>query len=150
MNRTGIACAVGVTLVLGACRQERDEEAGAVGDTARRDTTVETRATGQGMADQMHSHMVVMEGASPDSAKAMLSMHRQMTANMLSEFTRQMREMNMTGDAAWTATADSIRADLTRMPDLSAPELKAMMPAHHARIMRLMEMHDAMMKNMKM
>lgn len=150
MNRLGIACVVGVVLVLGACRQERDEEAGAVGDTARRDTTGGMRGMAGGMMDQMHSHMAVMESASADSAKAMLSMHRQMTANMLSEFTRQMRQMNMTGDAAWTATADSIRADLTRMPDLSAQELKAMMPAHHGRIMRLMEMHEVMMKNMKM
>ena len=150
MNRLGVACAVGVALLFGACGQDSDDDAGTVGDTARRDTTGAMGGMEAGMMGEMHSHMLAMESASPDSAKAMLPMHRQMTANMLSEFNRQMRQMNMTADAAWTATADSIRDDLTRMPELSAQQLKAMMPAHHARVTRLMEMHDTMMRNMKM
>ena len=50
----------------------------------------------------------------------------------------------------WTATNDSVRADLARMPDMSPAELRAMMPDHHRRMMRLMEAHQAMMKNMRM
>jgi hypothetical protein len=72
-----------------------------------------------------------------------------MVANMLSRMNTDMRSMNMPGDAAWNATVDSLRQDLTRMPDLDAAALKSMMPAHHARMMRLMQMHRDMMGEMK-
>ncbi|MGH7469825.1 MAG: hypothetical protein ACRENP_17900, partial [Longimicrobiales bacterium] len=62
---------------------------------------------------------------------------------------REMQSMNMTGDSAWTATSDSVRADLTRMPEMTPAELQAMMPGHHRRMTRLMEAHQAMMKNMR-
>jgi hypothetical protein len=51
----------------------------------------------------------------------------------------------MMPDAQWNATADSLRQDLTRMPEMSAQELEAAMPAHNARMQRLMDMHRAMM-----
>ena len=101
------------------------------------------------MMEDMHSHMRMMEGASADSIKAMMPMHRQMAANMISEINREMREMNMQGDTTWTATVDSVRQDLVRMPELSGAELKRFMPAHHARMMRLMELHRSMMGRMK-
>ena len=103
-----------------------------------------------GMMGQMQSHMRMMETPNGDSLKGMLPMHRQMTANMLSEMNREMRGMNMSGDAAWTATIDSVRQDLVNLPEMSGAELSTFMPAHHRRVMRLMEAHTAMMKNMKM
>ena len=101
-----------------------------------------------GMSPEMQAHMTMMRGASADSMKAMLPTHRQMVANMLSQMNREMQQMNMAADAAWTATVDSLRQDLTRMPDLSGAELTAMMPAHMARATRLADMHQAMMKKM--
>ncbi len=100
--------------------------------------------------DQMMEQMNMMQGLSGDSMKAMVPMHRQMAANMLAQMSREMREMNMTGDTSWTATVDSVRADLMGMPDMSPAELQAMMPEHHRRMQRLMEAHQAMMKNMRM
>ena len=102
------------------------------------------------MMTQMQSHMQMMSTMSADSMKAMLPMHRQMVANMLSQFNSEMKSMNMPADQAWTATIDSVRQDLVHMPEMSAPELKRLMPAHAARMMRLMEMHRSMMAKMKM
>ena len=102
------------------------------------------------MMAAMRSRMQSMHGASGDSLMRMMPMHRQMAANMLSQMNREMRSMNMTGDAAWTATVDSVRRDLANMPDMSAGELGNFMPAHQRRMMRLMDMHQAMMSDMKM
>jgi hypothetical protein len=62
---------------------------------------------------------------------------------------REMRDMNMTGDAAWTATMDSVRQDLVRLPEMRGPELRDFFPAHRTRVMRLVESHRAMMLNMR-
>jgi hypothetical protein len=103
-----------------------------------------------GMMEQMQAHMEMMAGMAPDSMMSMMPMHRQMAANMLAQMNRDMEQMNMPADDAWTATADSLREDLSRMPEMSAQELRDWMPGHHARMTRLMEMHRAMMGNMPM
>jgi hypothetical protein len=97
------------------------------------------------MMRQMESHIQAMQGASGDTMKAMLPMHRQMAANMIAQMNGQMRQMNMQPDPAWNATVDSLRQDLVRMPEMSAPELQSFMPAHTERMQRLMRMHGAMM-----
>ena len=101
------------------------------------------------MMDSMQTHLTMMDSMSADRMKAMLPMHRQMVANMLSRMNSEMRQMNMSPDAAWTATIDSVRRDLTNMPELSGSQLKALMPDHHARVMRLLQSHRAMMGGTK-
>jgi len=105
---------------------------------------------GMTMMADMQTQMDAMMKASPEQMKAMLPMHRQMAANMLAQMNTKMRTMNMPADVAWTATVDSVRQDLVRLPEQSARQLKDAVPAHHARMMRLMQMHGAMMKGMKM
>jgi hypothetical protein len=100
------------------------------------------------MADSMQAAMRTMAAMSPDQMAAMLPMHRQMVGNMLSQMSSDMRLMNMPADAAWTALSDSVRQDLIRLPEMSKTELKEAIPAHHARVTRLMEMHKAMMAKM--
>ena len=97
---------------------------------------------GGGSMAAMQAHLRMMQGASADSMRAMMPMHRQMAANTLAQMNREMRDMNMAGDAAWTATVDSVRQDLARMPEPNAVD----MAAHHARMTRLMEMHQRMMR----
>lgn len=97
------------------------------------------------MMNEMETHLNQMT-ASADTLKVTLPAHRQMVANMLSQFGREMKQMNMKADATWDALSDSVRADLTRMPDLGPDDLKAMMEAHAARVRRLMEKHRGMMK----
>lgn len=101
------------------------------------------------MMDQMQTHLRMLDGASGDSLKAMMAMHRSEVANMISEANGQMRKMNMPAGTAWQATTDSLRQDLVRMPEMSASQLQAFMPGHRARIMRFMEMHRSMMSGMK-
>jgi hypothetical protein len=105
---------------------------------------------GGGMMAEMQAHMRSMQGVGGDSLRAMLPMHRQMAANMIAQMNREMRDMNMAGDGGWTATVDSLRQDLIRMPEMGAPELESFMAAHRARLERLMQMHGAMMGGMKM
>ncbi len=104
---------------------------------------------GAGMMDSMQTRMMMMDTMSADGMKAMLPMHRQMAANMLSQMNSQMQGMNMAADARWKSMADSIRQDLSFMPDMGATELKTMMPAHRGRMTRLMQMHRDMMAKMK-
>ena len=98
--------------------------------------------------DSMHAEMQKMEGMTADQMAAMLPMHRQMAANMVSRMSAEMRSMNMPANPAWTTTTDSVRQDLARLPELSKEQLKQAMPAHHARLMRLMQMHRDMMAKM--
>lgn len=102
-----------------------------------------------GMMDSMETHMRAMTTAGTDQLKAMVPEHRQMVANMISQMNQEMRSMSMPATAAWTATMDSVRQDLIHLPDMSATDLKVMMPAHHARITRLLQMHRDMMGKMK-
>ncbi|HEU0300839.1 MAG TPA: hypothetical protein VFR37_15360 [Longimicrobium sp.] len=101
---------------------------------------------GGGMMEEMQTHMRSMQGAGGDSLRAMLPMHRQMAANMIARMNREMRDMNMAAGAGWTATVDSLRQDLVRMPEMDAEELHAFMLAHEGRLNRLMEMHREMMR----
>jgi hypothetical protein len=61
---------------------------------------------------------------------------------------QQMR--GMTSGPEWDEAVDAVRQDLTRMPEMSADELKAFMPQHQQHVSRLMELHRSMMGNMKM
>lgn len=100
------------------------------------------------MMAQVRAHMDSMGAMDAQRVKDQMPGHRQMIGNMLSEFGREMREMSMPADAAWNALADSVRQDLTTMPELDGAGVQAMMPAHQQRIARLMQMHDGMMKAM--
>jgi len=102
-----------------------------------------------GMMDQMMADMQMMQGMSGDSMIGMLPAYRQMAANMLAQMNREMRDMNMTADEGWNATVDSLRDDLTRMPEMGGTELQQLLPAHHRRMTRLMELHRTMMTNMR-
>lgn len=101
-----------------------------------------------GMPDDMRTHLTAMTGATADAAKALLPKHRQLVANMIARMNGEMRDMQMSGDAAWSATVDSLRTDLVRLPELSGTELAAMLPAHLARVTRLGATHGRMMDGM--
>ncbi|MEX1256215.1 MAG: hypothetical protein WEG36_01235 [Gemmatimonadota bacterium] len=108
-----------------------------------------TQMSGQ-MMEEMEAHLRQVEGASGEQMMAVMSQHRQMVANLISQFNREMREMNMATDQEWNATVEALRADLVRMPEMSPQELLALMPEHRQRVMRLMEMHRGMMGRMGM
>jgi hypothetical protein len=140
-----------LVLAGGACRQggesDTSRDTGMAGmEGMRRDTA------GFGSAQlmtAMDAQMGTMRNATADSMKAMLPMYRQMLANMIAQIDREMRDMNMTGDAAWRATLDSLRQDLRVMPDLSAQALRDLMPAHSLRVRRVIDTHRSMMASMR-
>lgn len=142
-------------LVLGvaACSPaERDEpaQADSAGGTAAIGDMPGMAHTGgmesERMMAEMRAHMQGMAGAGADSLGRMTAMHRQMTANMLQQMDAEMREMRMSSSAAWSALTDSVRQDLTGMPEVGADELPRFMERHRARVERLMAHHDVMMK----
>lgn len=98
--------------------------------------------------DSMQAHMQTLAAMSADQVAAALPSHRQMVANMLSQMNGDMRSMNMPADAAWTALVDSLRQDLVRFPELSKAQAQQALPAHTARVSRLMQMHKDMMGKM--
>ena len=106
--------------------------------------------TSAAMMDSMTAHITAMDTASASTMQTMLPAHRQAVANMIAQMNAEMRGMNMSGDARWTALMDSVRQDLVRMPEMNAEQLKANAPAHHGRLARLMQSHRDMMKGMKM
>lgn len=103
---------------------------------------------GSAMMDSMQAHMLMMTSMTADQIAATLPTHRRMVANMLSQMTTDMRSMNMPADAAWTATIDSVRQDLIRLPEMTRPEVKQAMPAHLSRVSRVMQIHKDMMAKM--
>ena len=151
---------VGASLALGACGRDGapatadtaasvvDGTAGMPGMPGMDHGAMRDGMQGGGMMEQMHAHMRMMDGAGADSMRSMVPMHRQMVANMIAQYNREMREMGMQGDAAWNATVDSLRRDLVRLPELGAGEVRSFMPEHRDRVMRLMDMHRSMMQDM--
>jgi hypothetical protein len=140
------ALLVGVVAFAGACGGAEDDMEG-MGDMPGMSSAADS-SQGADASAVMRAHMERMVAMMPDSIHAAMPQHRQMVANMLAQMNREMSSMNMGADASWTATVDSIRSDLTSMPNMSAAEMAAMMPAHRARVERLMTMHQAMMGRM--
>ena len=139
------------SMVVAACGAEQEQNAADPAESGAEPTVgMEGMEGMEGMMAQMTTHMQMMDGAGADSLHAMMPLHRQMAANMIARMNSEMRDMNMTADAAWNATVDSLRQDLTRMPELTGSEMEAMMPGHRARMLRLMEMHRTMMSDMQM
>ncbi|MGH7714154.1 MAG: hypothetical protein ACREOG_22935 [Gemmatimonadaceae bacterium] len=146
-----LRASIGALLVAAACRGQQEaasrDSAAAMSDSGAMKDMSGMQAGGMmgGMMEQMEAHLRMMDTASAATMQSMLAMHRQMAANMISTMNDEMRRMNMSANASWTATADSVRQDLIRMPEMSASELAAFMPAHRARMMRIMQMHRSMM-----
>jgi hypothetical protein len=151
-----IRVALGLALAAGAGAGCQPSDEAQPGDSSVRGETAAAMTGMTGMAghagmmsgammDSMHSHMSMMDTMSATSVKAMFPTHRRMVDSMLTRMSSDMRGMNVTADAGWTATADSIRADLDRMATMGGSQLKSAMGTHHQRLMRLMQMHRGMM-----
>lgn len=149
--------ALAAALLLTACSGREAEDADDTSPApATQDTASPTSsmagmngAGGSGTMEQLQTHMRMMDGAGADSIKAMLPMHREMVTNMLAQFDKDVRGMGMASSAAWSASVDSVRQDVIRMPAMTGPALQQSMAAHRSRVTRLMESHREMMGHMK-
>ena len=87
---------------------------------------------------EMRSHLNVIQAAGGDEIVAMVPQHRQMGERLITTLSE-----GRAADPAWTALADSLRQDLSRMQGMTAAELDALMEAHAGRLNRLMSMAEA-------
>ena len=76
---------------------------------------------------------------------AALPDHRQLTANLVSQMQMDMRAAQISTARPWDALVDSVLHDLVRLPDESVSGVTSMMPAHRARVARLITMHARML-----
>jgi len=103
------------------------------------------RMMGIAALDSMRTRVQAMGRMSPDQVGTMLPDYRAAMENMLSRMTSYMRTATVPASAAWTALTDSVRQDLARLPRMSKPQLAEAMPAHQARVARLMQMQRDML-----
>ena len=87
---------------------------------------------------EMRTHLNVMTAAGGDEMVPMIPQHQQMVATLLTELSA-----SAPNNPGFTATADSIRQDLSRMSNMPANELDQLMDPHAERINRLMQMYEA-------
>lgn len=163
-----VLLAVVIMLILPGCRSRQDatasDSAAVTAAAAGADTTNMTRAdtatkagTDTGMLpataigkvvnqmmESMEVHMRVMDTASAATMLARMPRHHQMADNMLSRMNEEVRIMNLPTDSIWPATVDSVRQDLSRMRAMAGSDMKAMMPAHLARMRWLIQMQRTM------
>lgn len=155
LARRGTPTLLVAALIASACGSR--DAGGRAGDSAATDSASAaggmaampgmTMESGR-MMEAMQAHLRALDGVRGDSLRAALPAHRQLLANLIAQMNREMRDMSMATDAAWDATVDSLRQDLTRMPDLSPGELADVMPAHRGRVDRLMASHREMLRKM--
>ena len=96
------------------------------------------------MMESMEAHMRVMDTASAATLQARMPRHNQMADDMISRMNEEVRRRNIATDATWPATADSVRQDLSRLQTMTGTGMKAMMPAHLARMRWLIQMQQTM------
>jgi hypothetical protein len=100
---------------------------------------------GMNMMSGMRAHMDSMMRMSPQQMQAMMPKHEQMMSGMMDGMGSDMRGMNMSGSAEWSALSDSVKNDLADLPNLKGQQLLARMRAHAERVKRLIAMHQKMM-----
>ncbi len=101
---------------------------------------------GMQMMPMMTAHLDSLGGMAPAQMAAMMTAHQDVAARMMDAMGADMRGMNMTPDAAWTALGDSVRQDLAELPGLSGGTLQSRMQAHLGRMRRMMTLHEGMMR----
>lgn len=75
--------------------------------------------------------------AAPAQIESLVPRHVQLVTHTLVLLQINRQKAGIADDPSWTATTDSVRADLRSMPSLSPTALTALLPAHVARVQRL-------------
>jgi hypothetical protein len=96
--------------------------------------------------EQMRAHMDSMMRMSPQQRRARMAEHQRMMTRMMDMMSSD-TGMPMSGDPAWRALQDSVRADLAALPQLEGEELATRLREHTKRVERLLARHRPMMGN---
>jgi hypothetical protein len=103
---------------------------------------------GMTMIPMMREHMDSLTRMAPAHMSQMLATHERMMSQMMDNMGRDMRGMNMGGNAEWNALSDSVRRDLADLSGLEGTALSDRMKAHGDRVRRLLAAHESMMHGM--
>jgi hypothetical protein len=95
------------------------------------------------MITEMRSQLSRLTSAGGDEIPPMVPEHAGRVEVLLAQMQQERQARGAMVSAAWDATVDSVRQDLTRMRGLTASELEGMVDAHAERVTRLMDMHTA-------
>jgi len=104
------------------------------------------RMPGVEMLPQMRAHLDSLAALPPEQLAGVMAAHQDLASRMMDAMGGDMRGMSMTGDSAWTALGDSLRQDLAELPGLSGAALQSRMTAHIARMRRMLDRHEGMMR----
>lgn len=126
-----------------ARRPGADTLTSTVADTAMSAVTATGKMVAQMMAS-MEAHMRVMDTASAATMQARMPRHHRMADSLISRMSEEVRQANIDTDSIWPATVDSVRHDLSRFRAMPATDMKALMPAHLARMRWLIQMQRTM------
>lgn len=124
-------------------RPGADTLTSAVADTAMAAVTAMGKMVA-GMMATMEAHMRVMDTASAATMQARMPRHHRMADSLIARMNEEVRKANIATDSIWPATVDSVRQDLSRMRAMSGSDMKALMPAHLARMRWLIQMQRTM------
>ncbi len=133
-------------VILAACGKKPEAAQVPAADTAGTMGGMQMAMQGMQMMPMMGAHLDSLGGMTPAQMAAMLVTHLDLASRMMDAMGADMRGMNMTPDAAWTALGDSVRQDLAELPGLSDGALQSRMQAHLSRMRRMMTTHRMMMK----
>jgi hypothetical protein len=99
--------------------------------------------TSAALITDMRGHLSRLEAAGGDEIPPMVPEHASRVEALIAQMERERQARGAMVSAAWDATVDSVRQDLTRMRGLTASDLEGMVDAHAERVTRLMDLHTA-------
>ena len=91
--------------------------------------------------DSLHTQTWSSMRLTDAQLSVMLPTHRRQVTAMLTNMNSHMHSMGIAASPAFAATADSVRADLDRFDTMSPGDVRRAMPAHEARLSRLMQLY---------
>ena len=87
--------------------------------------------------DSLRAQLRMMSAMNAQELSAILPAHGRMVTSLLPRRTHESPTGADPGNDALKATLDSVRADLVRLPAMTAQQLRQAMPAHLARVQRI-------------
>jgi hypothetical protein len=140
----GLLILVAATLL--ACGKKQESPQPPAAETAGRMGGMGMAGQGMQMMSLMQVHLDSLGAMDPAQLAGMMASHQALAGRMMDAMGADMQGRNMKPDAGWSALSDSVRQDLSELPNLSGAALKSRMEEHIGRMQRMMAMHQAMMK----
>jgi len=105
----------------------------------------EMRKTNRACAEAIaltRAHLQRLDAAGNDSLPALIPVHRENVATLVSRCAAGTSGKSQPADTSWRPIAAELRQDLARLPQLAAQDLAAFMAEHRARILRFLALRE--------